>query len=61
MLFIDIVEFKFINSSFGYEKGDRVLKKVSSALEKLLEVKGGFARIRQTISSCSSAMKSSNR
>ncbi|NLL40914.1 MAG: transporter substrate-binding domain-containing protein, partial [Synergistaceae bacterium] len=46
MLFIDIVEFKFINSSFGYEEGDRVLKKVSSALEGLLEgPRETFARI----------------
>ena len=46
MLFIDIVEFKFINSSFGYEEGDRVLKKVASALEKVLEgSRETFARV----------------
>lgn len=46
VLFIDIVEFKFINGTFGYDEGDRVLKNVSLALDRSIDrSKETFARI----------------
>ncbi len=46
ILFIDIVEFKFINGTFGYEEGDKVLKNVSLALERNIDhSKETFSRI----------------
>lgn len=46
MVFIDIVEFKFINSTFGYKEGDIVLKKVASTLDKFTDTPvETFARI----------------
>ncbi|MDY9921366.1 MAG: EAL domain-containing protein [Synergistota bacterium] len=46
VLFIDIVEFKFINGSFGYDEGDAVLKNVALVLERIIDTsKETFARI----------------
>lgn len=46
VVFIDIVEFKFINNSFGYEDGDKVLKNVAKTLESVVDSsKETFARI----------------
>ncbi len=46
ILFIDIVEFKFINGTFGYDEGDTVLKNVALVLERIIDPsKETFARI----------------
>jgi len=46
VVFIDIVEFKFINGSFGYEEGDKVLKKVAEILKNSIEkTKETYSRI----------------
>jgi len=46
IVFIDIVEFKFINSSFGYEEGDKVLKKVAQTFDNIIDKsKETYARV----------------
>ena len=46
VVFIDIVEFKFINNSFGYEEGDKVLINVAETLESIIDrSREIFARI----------------
>lgn len=37
IVFIDIVEFKFINSSFGYEEGDKILVILSQQLDLMID------------------------
>lgn len=46
VVFIDIVEFKFINGSFGYEEGDKVLKSVAKILDSIIDKsKETYARV----------------
>lgn len=46
LLFIDIVEFKFINNTFGYEEGDKVLKGIAAFIEKNVDPSfESFARV----------------
>jgi diguanylate cyclase (GGDEF)-like protein len=46
IFFIDIVEFKFINSAFGYEEGDKVLKGIADIFARTINRQiETFARI----------------
>lgn len=46
MVFIDIVEFKFINLTFGYKEGDNVLKCIADIFDETLDKdKEAFARV----------------
>ncbi|MEG1994248.1 MAG: diguanylate cyclase, partial [Oscillospiraceae bacterium] len=45
IVYFDIQNFKYINTSFGYETGDKVLKVISSELERTLGSDECFARV----------------
>lgn len=45
LLYMDIHQFKTINDSFGYDAGDRVLKKLSKILADFIENEERFARV----------------